>query len=172
MSDEDKGVFMRYDINLEEFKKSTKRIEGDVKLRPFDLKPPIWRWMGIKILTLVPLVLYLYGSLLILQMSLFNLILLGIVCVYFSKLWTMLAALERRADISYRTGGFKSFIERENLRYYRLRKVELVGGEMGMWLELQLPEDVEELKKEMSMEERLDRDAQRAAGSIRVKSGT
>ena len=42
---------MRYDINLEEFKKSTKRIEGDVKLRPFDLKPPIWRWMGIKILT-------------------------------------------------------------------------------------------------------------------------
>ena len=92
--------------------------------------------MGIKIITLLPLVVYLYGSLLILQMSLFNLILFGIVCVYFSKLWTMLAALERRADISYRTGGFKRFIEAENLRYYRLRKVELVGGEMGMWLEL------------------------------------
>jgi hypothetical protein len=128
--------------------------------------------MGIKIITLVPLVMYLYASLLILQMSLFNLILLGIVYVYFSKLWTMLAALERRADISYRTGGFKRFIETENLRYYRLRKVELVGGEMGMWLELQLPEDVEELKKDLTMEERLDRDAQRVAGSIRAKTGT
>jgi hypothetical protein len=43
---------------------------------------------------------------------------------------------------------------------------------MGMWLELQLPEDVEELKKDLTMEERLDRDAQRVAGSIRAKTGT
>ena len=99
-------------------------------------------------------------------MSLFNLILLGIICVYFSKLWTIFSAIERRADISYRTGSFKRFIETENLRYYRLRKVELVGGERGMWLELQLPEDVEELKKDLTMEARLDRDAQLGVGAI------
>jgi len=52
------------------------------------------------------------------------------------KLWTMLTALERRIDASYRTGAFNRFIEAENLRYYRLKKVELIGGEMGLWLEL------------------------------------
>ncbi len=67
------------------------------------------------------------------------------VWVYFLKFWTMLIAIERRIDSSYRIGPFNRFIEQENLRYYRLHKVELVGGEMGMWLELQLPEDVDEL---------------------------
>jgi hypothetical protein len=38
VSDDDKAVFLRYDIDINQFMQSTKRIEGDVRLRPFDLK--------------------------------------------------------------------------------------------------------------------------------------
>ena len=38
VSDEDKPVFKRYNIDINQFMQSTNRIEGDVRLRPFDLK--------------------------------------------------------------------------------------------------------------------------------------
>jgi hypothetical protein len=84
----------------------------------------------------------------------------------------MLIALESRIDANYRTGPFNRFIEAENLRYYRLKKVELIGGEMGLWLELQLPEDVDELKKDMSMAERLDREAMIGLTRDKKREGT
>ena len=119
----------------------------------------MWRWLGLRLFTLIILIGYIYSTLLILNMALFNLILLGIIVVYLTRLWTALTALELRVELSYRTDGFLRYIESENLRYYRLQKAELVGGEMGRWVELQLPEDVDELKKETQMSERLERDA-------------
>ena len=38
MSEEDKAALFRYDIDYNEFKKTTQRIEGSIMLRPFDLK--------------------------------------------------------------------------------------------------------------------------------------
>lgn len=38
MSDDDKAVLIRYDIEYSEFIKTTKEIEGNVGLRPFEMK--------------------------------------------------------------------------------------------------------------------------------------
>ena len=116
---EDEDVLWVYNIDLNKLKITLQRIEGNQSLRPFDHNQPIWRWLGIKIFTILVLIIYLYVSLLILQMALFNLILVGIVFVYFNKLWTMMTALELGIDYRYRTGGYKRFIEAENLKYYR-----------------------------------------------------
>jgi hypothetical protein len=75
--------------------------------------------------------------------------------IYFNKLWILFSAVEMTVDRKYRTTPFLRFIEQENLRYYREKNVELVGGEMGECLELQLPEDVEDMKKMDAIGERL-----------------
>jgi hypothetical protein len=112
--------------------------------------------MLLRVVTLFMLLVYLYVGLLLLTMSLFNLIILGVLYVYFLKLYTFCVALEMKSSLKYRTGPFRRFIERENLRYYRtMKKLELVGGEMGKWIELQLPQDIEEREKERDIEDRL-----------------
>jgi hypothetical protein len=105
--------------------------------------------------SLICMGLYLYCSLLIWQMSLFNLIIVAVSLIYFNKLWILFSAVEMKVDQKYRTNPFLRFIEQENLRYYREKNVELVGGEMGECLELQLPEDVEDMKKMDAIGERL-----------------
>lgn len=68
----------------------------------------------------------------------------------------MLNALELKVDHSFRTGPFKRFIETENVRYYRsVKNVELIGGEMGHWLEILLPEDIDELKRDAQIGQQL-----------------
>jgi hypothetical protein len=105
--------------------------------------------------SLICMGLYLYCSLLIWQMSLFNLIIVAVSLIYFNKLWILFSAVEMKVDQKYRTTPFQRFIEQENQRYYREKNVELVGGEMGECLELQLPEDVEDMKKMDAIGERL-----------------
>ena len=78
-------------------------------------------------------------------MSLFNLIIVAISIVYLNKLWLLFSGIEMKLDLRYRTGPFQKFIEAENARYYSNKQVVLVGGEIGECLELQLPEDVEDI---------------------------
>jgi hypothetical protein len=87
-----------------------------------------------------------YVSLLVLQLTLFNIIFLGIEVIYFKKLYNLLHGFEYKQDYNYRNGKFKRFIEAENLRFYRFKhQVELVGGEEGKWLEIQLPDAIGDL---------------------------
>lgn len=58
--------------------------------------------------------IYCYISLLILQLTLFNLIFFGIEMIYLKKLYNFLHAFEEKQDINYRYGPLKKFIEKEN----------------------------------------------------------
>jgi hypothetical protein len=95
------------------------------------------------------MVIYLYVTLLLIQMSLFNLVVVGVVIVYFLSLHRFLAAFQHRQEMQFRTAGLKRFLEEENNSFYNTeeRNVLLIGGEMGRWLELQLPEDTDEMKR-------------------------
>lgn len=68
----------------------------------------------------------------------------GVMLVYLRKVYLFFHAIEYRYDYDYKNEKFKQFIEQENVRFYRTKNIELVGGEMGKWLELQLPDDIEE----------------------------
>jgi len=109
--------------------------------------------------SLICIGLYLYCALLIWQMSLFNLILVAISIVYFNKLWLLFSGVEMKLDLRFRTGPFQRFIEAENARYYSTKNVVHVGGEIGECLELQLPEDVEDMKKLDAIGDRLFEDS-------------
>jgi hypothetical protein len=95
-------------------------------------------------MTILILGLYTYVCLMILQLALFNFIMFGVMMVYGRKVYLFFHAIEYRYDYDSKNFNFRTFIEQENVRVYRSKNIELVGGEMGKWLELQLPEDIEE----------------------------
>jgi hypothetical protein len=88
-------------------------------------------------------------------MALFNLIVVGVVIVYLNKLVKGITAFEMHRDHTYRTRPFNNFIELENLRYDRKLKVELIGGEMGRWLELHLNDDIDDLDQQNQIAQRI-----------------
>jgi hypothetical protein len=92
--------------------------------------------LGLKILTIILLIIYSYGCFILLQLALFNLIMLGVMLVYFNKLFMFFRAIVFRYDYNYRNQPFKKFIEKENDRFYIKKNIELIGGEQGKWLEL------------------------------------
>lgn len=144
LSDKDIKTLADYKIKQDEFEKTTREIETNINLRPFDLKQPFFRKLGFKLLALFVILIYLYACLILLQLALFNLILLGIMIIYLKKLYYLLFSFEYKQDYNYRNRRFKQFIEAENNRYYKNINVDLVGGEQGQWLELQLPEDLDD----------------------------
>ena len=102
---------------------------------------------GLKLFSIILLLVYTYACLVLLQLALFNLIMLGVMCIYFKKLYYFLHGFELKKDHNYRNADFKKFIEAENSRYYRQLNVELIPGEQGKWLELQLPDDIDDLQQ-------------------------
>ena len=159
MSKKDQQTLMSYNVDYAEFLKTSNAIENNVTLRPFHHRQPKWRSFLVRMASLICMGLYLYCALLIWQMSLFNLILVGISIVYFNKLWILFSAFEMKADIKYRTTPLLRFIETENARYYTAKKVVVSCGEIGECLELQLPEDVEDMKKLDAIGDRLMEDS-------------
>ena len=85
-----------------------------------------------------------YITVILLQLALFNLIWLGIFLVYLRKLYLTMHNYEIRIDYQYRHRKYNEFIETENERYYRSKNVEILPGEEGRWIEIQLPDDIEE----------------------------
>ena len=113
----------------------------------------------VRMLSLICMGVYLYCSLLIWQMSLFNLIIVAVSMVYFNKLWILFGAIEMKIDLRYRTTPLLRFIEAENTRYYASKNIVLLCGEIGECLELQLPDDMEDVKRMEAIGDRLFEDS-------------
>ena len=144
ISDKDKEVMQKY-MTVEEFHKTTKEIENSMRLRPFDMRTPCCKRFLLKMLTIIFLIIYSYACFILLQLALFNLIMLGVMLVYFNKLFMFFAAVCFKYDYNYRNSPFQKFIEKENERFYSKKNIELIGGEQGFWLELQLPDNIEDI---------------------------
>lgn len=143
LNPKDEDTLQAY-LKLDEFLETTRQIESKKSLRPFEQNSPWYRILGLWLISTSVLLLFIYMSLIILQLALFNFIMAGVMVVYLNKLYMGLHAIQYSQDYKYKNKGLKAFIEAENDRFYRNKNMELVGGELGKWLELQLPDDVEE----------------------------
>ena len=90
--------------------------------------------MGLSFVTL----LYIYISFIILQLSLFNIILLGILATYFKSLVSTLRSFEYKMDYNFKVSHFNSYIKKVNKEIFKPKNIDLVGGEKGLWLEVHL----------------------------------
>ena len=90
-----------------------------------------------------------YACFVLLQLALLNIILFGVMLIYLKKFFFFLHGLEHKANLKFKHRALHRFIENENTRYYRAQNVELVADadEEGRLIELQLPDDVDELRR-------------------------
>ncbi len=152
-------IFMNdYGINQSRFNETLKMIEANKKMKAFERDVPIYRKIGLKFISLLPMLLALYFCFVILQLALLNIIMLGIMLIYLGKLQRMLLGFESRSNHRYKLKDLERFIAHENESYYHRHNLELVAEEEGKLIELQLPDDVEDAKAKRS-EARKDKDA-------------
>lgn len=118
VKEEEKDLIKEY-IPIDVFFATIRQIENNKRYRPLDRKTPLCKKIIINIFCWIILLIYLYIALILLQLAIFNLILLGLLIVYFKKLYSFLSAIYYRYDQSYKNGPFKKFIEQENAYFYR-----------------------------------------------------
>lgn len=110
LSKEDEAVLQRYEISISEFLGTLRHIEENVHLKPFEFKQPFLRWFGFRILSVILFFGVFYSAFLLLQMALFNLVLVGVFFYYLHRLAKMLNAFEHRQDLTYRTRPLKTYV--------------------------------------------------------------
>ena len=92
------------------FKDTQEQILNNLKLRPFEYKQPLkWRIL-FRALSFMVMAACIYTSLLIVTLTMFNLIVLGVLVVYLLKLVYFLEALESKQDDNFRNKPFRQFI--------------------------------------------------------------
>lgn len=125
-------MFNKYTFDLNDNKK---------KLLPFRKKLPLFTRIALRfLLPFIVTILYSYACLMLLQLALFNVILLGIMIIGLSKIWKFFTKFSFKYEYNYRNKEFKKHIERANEEYFRSKGVVMVGGEEGKWIEFQLPD--------------------------------
>ena len=67
--------------------------------------------------------------------------------VWLRKFWGILQAVQFKFEFNYQTKAFKQFIEDQNQKIYNPVSIELVGEQEGRWIEVQLPDDIEEFNE-------------------------
>lgn len=111
MSDKDIQRLADFDVSLEDIKKTANIIEADINLRPFEKKYPIFKWLGFRLVTILSIVFILYFTLLLIQLALFNIIMLVVAALYINKIYLFMIGYEVKREFNYKTKDFKKFLE-------------------------------------------------------------
>ena len=94
-------------------------------------------------------VMYLVISFIFLQLALFNVILLGLIIMFFFKVNYYFDEFIIKKEYKYQNKDFDKFIETQNeLPAYKQACVNITSMEQGKYLEFHLPEDYEQQNNE------------------------
>ena len=85
-----------------EFKMVAFMIENLPYLRPLDRKTPFLKNLMLSFCAFILYLIYLYIAFLVTQLCIFNIILIGILFIYFQKLRLFVRGLRNRYDYNYR----------------------------------------------------------------------
>jgi hypothetical protein len=72
---------------------------------------PCWRLTLINLVEYAILIIFVYIFLLIIQLALFNLVIVGIILVFISKIYQFLEAFKEKIKFNYRTKDFDAFVK-------------------------------------------------------------
>ena len=93
-----------------------------------------------------------YVFFLVVQLALFNLVIIGIICVFFKNFWQFLEAARWKCKFKYRTKDFMNFIEQENANVYLKMNtaIEIQYEREGCWLEFLLKDEEKMFEEEIA----------------------
>jgi ABC-type antimicrobial peptide transport system permease subunit len=116
-------------------------ILNNKKLQPMNVHLPFKKKLGYKLWTLLVRLLCLIVCFYLLQLALFNVILLGIMILLFMRLNNHFDEFMIKKEVKYQNKDYNEFIQTEKNRpEYKNKNVVLEGAEQGKWLEFHLPE--------------------------------
>merc|ERR1711981_1049052 len=72
------------------------------------------------------LLVMIYFSLLVIQLSLFNLVIMGILLKLIHQFWQFLDAIRWKLEFNYKTEDFKKFVDRQNEEVYKELSIEVI----------------------------------------------
>ena len=110
-------------------------------MQPRKRKMPCWRLTIINFFEWTLLLIIIYIFFLIIQLALFNLVIVGIIWVFITKIYQFLEAFKEKWKFNYRTKDFTAFIELQNQTVYHDLDIEIQTDREGNWLEFLLRDD-------------------------------
>ena len=78
---------------------------------------------------------------LILQLSLYNPVIMFLIYKMSKSLFTLLFGYKRKVETDHRTKNFRDFIEQQNFSVYDEMKIEIIFDSKGYWLAFALKDD-------------------------------
>lgn len=93
------------------YQETIKELETKPQYQPRKRKMPFYMSVPLRILQFIVLFFFIYCFFLIIQLALFNLVIVGIIFVFISKIWQFLEAFIDKFKFNYKTKDFVAFIE-------------------------------------------------------------
>lgn len=133
------------------------KLETDIKLQPRKRTCPFCLNLFMIIIEIAIIIFVLYVFFLIIQLALFNLVILGILFVFIRRIYAFLEAIRWKFQFTYRTSEFKKFIDSQNETVYDKFEtpIKIECEREGSWLEFLLKHD--DLMFEQMIAERRER---------------
>lgn len=123
------------------YQKTIEKLCNDPNLQPKKIEVPCyfkWPIIMFEVLFLLALV---YIFFLVIQLALFNLVILGIIFVLMQKIYHIFEAIRWKFGFNYKTKRFSSFIRQQNEEVYKEMQIEIIPEREGLWLEFLLKEE-------------------------------
>lgn len=111
------------------------------KYQPRKRQMPWYYGAPILLVEFVFLAVIVYLFFLIIQLALFNLVIVGIILVVLKKIFQFCEALRWKFKFNYKTKEFIAFIDQQNETVYKDMGIEVQYEREGSWLEFLLTED-------------------------------
>ena len=116
-------------------------LENNVKYQPRKRKMPCYLEFPLILFECVFLLVIFYFFFLIIQLALFNLVILGILLVFIKKIFQFVEAIRWKCRFQYRTKEFTKFIQQQNEEVYQKLNIKIEYEREGSWLEFLLVDD-------------------------------
>ena len=118
-------------------------LEKNIKFQPRKRTMPFYLDCPIILGEFILMLLVIYVFFLIIQLALFNLVILGILIVFIKRFYVFLEAIRWKLKFNYRTKDFKKFIESQNETVYDKfdTPIKIECEREGSWLEFLLKHD-------------------------------
>ena len=100
------------------YKKTIDKMEEEINLQPRKRKMPCWYLFPAETLVWVLMIIVIYIFFLVIQLALFNLVIVGIIVVFTTKFWQFLQAFKEKGQFNYKTKDFLLFIHQQNVTVY------------------------------------------------------
>jgi len=125
------------------YKKTIDKLEEEINLQPRKRKMPCWYLAPAELIVWLLMIIVIYIFFLVIQLALFNLVIVGIIIVFTTKFWQFLQAFKDKFQFTYKTKDFLQFIGQQNVTVYNELDIpiEIQSDREGCWLEFMLKDD-------------------------------